>query len=153
MQESLQVGALPSVLNDTVCHPLRSYKPILFSVKRRWKWIFNLHKTEMLHAMHWDRQWQLWGKKKRACFPPLLSAVTCQFNEPSSPPQSPSVTVLMSLALLMLLEIASSLKIALHTQQHHFLSVNRRDEAGREICGSPWPNIRFEDGPIFYKYG
>lgn len=42
MQESLQVGALPSVLNDTVCHPLRSYKPILFSVKRRWKWIFHL---------------------------------------------------------------------------------------------------------------
>lgn len=53
----------------------------------------------------------------------------------------------------MVLEIASSPEIALHTQQHHFLAVNLRAEGGRDMCGSSRVVVRFDDGPIFYKYG
>lgn len=70
-------------------------------------------------------------------------------NEPSSPPQSPCVTALMSLALLMLLEIASSPKITLHTHQHHFLSGNCRDGVSNLAAQD---STRIGDGPIFYKH-
>jgi len=57
------------------------------------------------------------------------------------------------LAFLMPLEIASSPRITLHTQQLHFLHVTLGAKRGRNMDGSSPVAIRFDDGPIFYKYG
>lgn len=67
------------------------------------------------------------------------TAQTHEFHEPSAkftPPKSICSSA-DELALLMLLEIASSPEIALHTQQHHFLTVNLRAKGGRDMGGSP----------------